>query len=123
MGKFVFMGLIAILCINMGIYIVEEAGLIPGFSYEPNLTPDAVKDKVDIDKTIKPDPGVLTAFYDIWGGMNKLKVLTSTMVAGVPILMEKFGVPTYIKWSIDAIYFFMFGVFFLEIVTGRDFMD
>lgn len=123
MGKFVMMGLIAILSINMSIYIVNEAGWLPGATFIAPVTPDEVKDNVDIDGTTTPDPGSITAFYDIWGGMNKLKTLIWTLVAGIPDLMDEFGVPYYIAWSVDAIYFFMLGVFFLEIVTGRDIMD
>ena len=121
MGKFVIMALLGILCVNMSIYLVNEYDLISEYTYLNPVTPEEVKNKVDINGTITPDPNYVNQFYDIWGGMNKIWKLVGTLVLGLPMFMVELGAPTPIVVVVDAIYTFLVGIFLLELVTGRDF--
>ena len=121
MAKFVYMAMLGILCINMSIYLVNEYSLMDEVEYMTPVFPQNITDNVDFNGTITPDPNLVnTQGYDIYGGIGKFYRLTRTLVLGVPDLMAEVGAPGPIILVVDAIYTFMWGVFYLEMVLGRD---
>lgn len=96
---------------------------MPQVQYMAGVTPGDIKSKVDINGTITPPQGINLQFYDLFGGMGKIWRLISTTVAGVPFLLAEFGAPLSIQAVLDALYLVVLGFFFLELVTGRDFLD
>lgn len=124
MAKLAMVALLGLLCINLSIFLVNEYDILPEATYITPILPDEVKTNIDINGTITPNPSMTTAFYDVWGGMGKLWRLISTMVAGVPFLLNDLGVPGPVALVLDAIYTFILGVFFIEFVLGRgDILD
>jgi hypothetical protein len=121
MAKFVYVALLGILCINMSIFLVNEYDILSEVTYMTPVLPGDVSSNVDINGTITPEPSLTNVYgYDIWGNLNKLWRLVGTLVAGLPILMNELGAPLPIILIVDAIYIFMWGVFFIEMGIGRD---
>jgi len=123
MSKLVMSMAVAILCVNLSIFLVNEYDILDEVEFMTPITPGGIKDKVDINGTITPETSFITEFYNLWGGASRLYRLITTLVAGIPGLLNEFGTPPAIALVLDAIYTFILGVFFIEIITGRDILD
>ena len=120
MAKLAMVAFLGILCINLSIYLVNEYVLIPEVTYITPILPEDITGKVNINGTVTPSPAQSTAFYDLWGGMGKLWLLISTTVVGIPILLNDMGAPIPVQIVLDALYTVILGIFFIEIVLGRN---
>lgn len=123
MAKLAIVALVGILCLNLSIFLVNDYIILPQVTYVTPILPDEITGQVDINGTLTPSPTYNTQGWDVFGGANKLWRLVTTLVAGIPFLLWDLGVPLAVQLVLDALYTFILGIFFIEVVTGRDILD
>lgn len=118
-AKLAIVGVLAILCVNLSIWLVNDYGLLPEYTMIPGTTPDEISGRIDINGTITPSPDINLQWYDVWGTMGKVWSLIGTSVLGVPFLLNQIGVPIAIQLVIDALYLVIVVLALLEFASGR----
>lgn len=110
----------AILCVNMSIWLVNSYNLLPEYAMIPGTTPAVIIGNININGTITPSPDInLLNPYDIWGTMSKVWNLIGTSVLGIPLLLYQLGAPAPIQVVLDALYLVVLVFFFLEFTSGK----
>lgn len=115
--------ILAILCLNMGFYVVSQVCPLP--SSAVTLTPSDISGEFDpgSDELNPPSPGPLDwLWYIVWGVPKFIECILCVFV-GFPWFLASIGAPLVITGPITAILGFIWVVFIWELWTGRRVID
>lgn len=112
------------LCLNLGFWGVEQAGLYSSVAAPVTFDPTTSTTTMNATKfsrtiTGSADPTGGTDYVNV--GLGLFTTMFTGIFAGFPAFVMSIPyVPTYVGWLIVTIYLFIYSTFIIELAMGRD---
>ena len=113
-------GLFFMLCINIGILVMDQGLNMPVQVVTPFANDSAVSDKFNSSAVVGGWSGFDSQFYDIGFALWTMWGAVRTLAVGLPDLVSQMGIPSVLSGGIYALWSFLVFIFVLAFIKGGD---